>query len=276
MSKTILDLTKGDLRRLFSETGLRAEDIDNAVRDYERYLTSSLFDIGTLSHNEIKALGEEGFLESVINTIGGDKLFKKLEEIIRDYLRYINYKKQIAETYQETKDWHTVISTTVYSDVKEAQEAFIDYLEEVYHTKVKDAKHLQNLTGITHLDSYNPKTKQYETPETEEGAKQNALRELEETLIGCRYSKYFRALQKALQEGAKYNDLLQIKPQDYGLPETWSGCLASDQDSSILWAIEDTFLIGEPNTSVRPDLRAIAREIEAPYSVLMEAHKKCN
>jgi hypothetical protein len=275
MSKTILDLTKGDLRRLFSETGLRAEDIDNAVRDYERYLTSSLFDIGTLSLNEIKALGEEGFLKSVINTIGGDKLFKKLEEIIRDYLRYINYKKQIAETYQETKDWHTVISTTVYSDVKEAQEAFIDYLEEVYHTKVKDAKHLQELTGINYIGNYNKETKQYEDTNTEEEGKLNALIELEETLIGARYSKYFRALQKALQEGAKYKDLLQIKPQDYGLPETWSGCLASDQDSSILWAIEDTFLIGEPNTSVRPDLRAIAREIEAPYSVLMEVHKIC-
>jgi hypothetical protein len=275
MSKTILDLTEGDLRRLFSKAGLRAEDIDNAVKDYERYLASSLTDIGPLSLNEIKALGAEGFLESIIEIIGGDKPFKKLEEIIRDYLRYINYKKQIAETYQETKDWHTVFSTTVYSDVNEAQEAFIDYLEEVYHTKIKDAKHLQKLTGINYIGNYNKETKQYEEIKTEEEGKLNALRELEETLTGCRYSKYFRALQKALQEGAKYKDLLQIKPQDYGLPKTWSGCLASDQESSILWAIEDIFLIGEPMTAIRPDLRAIAREIEAPYSVLMEAHKIC-
>jgi hypothetical protein len=276
MSKTILDLTEGDLRRVFSKAGLRAEDIDNAVRDYERYLTSSLTDIGPLSLNEIKALGEEGFLESVIEIIGRDKPFKKLEEIIRDYLRYINYKKEIAETYQETKDWHTVFSTTVYSDVNEAQEAFIDYVEETYQTKVKDAKHLQKLTGINYIGNYNKETKQYEETNTKEEGKLNALRELEGTLIGCRYAKYFRALQKALQEGAKYKDLLQIKPQDYGLPETWNGCLASDQGSSILWAIEDTFLIGEPNTSVRPDLKAIAREIEAPYSVLMDAHKICN
>ena len=167
---------------------------------------------------------------------------------------YIKHLKEIREAYEESKDWNKVISTAVYSDVDEAQEAFIDYVEETYQTKVKDAKHLQKLTGITE--------------ETLEG--------LEETLNKARYSKYFRALEKALQEGVKYKDLLQIKPQDFGLPKTWRGCLGSDQYSYILWAIENAFLIGEPNTSVRPDLKVIAQEIEAPYSVLMDAHKICN
>jgi len=138
-----------------------------------------------------------------------------------------------------------------YSEVKEAQEAFIDYVEETYQTKVKDGKHLQKLTGITE--------------ETLEG--------LEETVINSRYSKYFRALEKALQEGAKYKDLLQIKPQDFGLPKTWSGCLGSDQYSSILWAISFEFLLDDPaGLMLLPSPRVIAKEIKAPYSVIMDAY----
>jgi len=168
---------------------------------------------------------------------------------------YIKHLKEIRETYEESKDWDKVISTAVYSDVDEAQEAFIDYVEEVYKTKVKDGKHLQKLTGI----------------------KEETLEGLEETVINSRYSKYFRALEKALQEGAKYKDLLQIKPQGFGLPKTWSGCLGSDQYSSILWAISFEFLINEPDSlMLLPDLRSIAQEIEAPYSVLMDAYKLTN
>ena len=204
---------------------------------------------------------------------------KKLESSGGDYSEATlrNYKKQIAETYQETKDWGVVFSTSVYSDVEEAQESFIDYVEETYQIKVKDGKHLQELTGITHLDSWDSKASKYITPETEEEAKENAIRELEETVINSRYSKYFRALEKALQEGAKYKDLLQIKPQDFGLPKTWTGCLSSDQYSSILWVISFEFMIHESGSlTLLPDLRSIALEIEAPYSVLMDCYNLTN
>ncbi len=180
----------------------------------------------------------------------GMKLESSGEETLRDYL---NYKKQIAETYQESKDWDKVISTAVYSDVTASMEAFIDYVEETYQTKVKDGKHLQKLTGIKEVE------------------------ELEETLINARYNKYFRALRKALQEGAKYKDLLQIKPKDFGLPNTWSGCDGSDQYSSILWAINYEFLIENVGLLFYyPGLRSIAEEIEAPYSVLMDCYRYTN
>ena len=251
MDKEIFDFSEIQLKEIFSNAGLNSQDIDKAIADYMRYRESELSSLSLLSYKELQSLGAEALYENIKELRSGENI---LRDILIHYLRYLNYKKEIAETYQESKSWDKVITTAVYSDVKEAQEAFIDYVEETYQTKVKDGKHLQKLTGITE--------------ETLEG--------LEETVISSRYSKYFRALEKALQEGAKYKDLLQIKPKDYELPETWSGCLGSDQYSSILWAIEDTFLIGEPNTSVRPDLKAIAQEIEAPYSVLMDAHKICN
>ena len=182
----------------------------------------------------------------------GMKLESSGEATLRDYL---NYKKQITETYQESKDWGVVFSTSVYSDVVASMEAFIDYVEETYQTKVKDGKHLQKLTGI----------------------KAETLEGLEETVIKSRYIKYFRALEKALQEGATYPELLKIKPKEYGLPEKWNKVLGSDQYSSILWALSFEFLINEPGSlMLLPDLRTIAEEIQAPYSVLMDCYNLTN
>ena len=246
------DYSEVTLRDIFTQAGLNSDLTERAIRDYQRYRESELSSLSILSGNDIRQIGAEAFADKVRNLRSGGEIVAK---ILRNYLRYLNYKKQIAETYQESKDWEVVFSTSVYSDVKEAQESFIDYVEETYQTKVKDGKHLQKLTGITE--------------ETLEG--------LEETVINSRYSKYFRALEKALQEGVKYKDLLQIKPQDFGLPKTWSGCLGSDQYSSILWALSFEFLIDEPaSLMLLPDLRSIAQEIQAPYSVLMDCYNLTN
>jgi len=243
------DYSEVTLRNIFTQAGLNSDLTERAIRDYQRYRESELSSLSILSYKDLQSLGAEAL---------ADKVRSRGEiaaEILRDYLRYINYKKEIAETYQESKSWDRVITTAVYSDENEAQEAFIDYVEETYQTKVKDGKHLQKLTGIT----------------------EETLESLEETVINSMYSKYFRALEKALQGGAKYKDLLQIKPQNFGLPKTWSGCLGSDQYSSILWAISYEFLINEPASLILlPDLRSIAQEIEAPYSVLMDCYNLTN
>lgn len=268
------DYSEVTLRDIFTQAGLNSDLTERAIRDYQRYRESELSFLTILSGDEIRQIGAEALADKTMKLRRGVEI---VEEILRDYLRYLNYKKQIAETYQESKDWGVVFSTSVYSDVKEAQESFIDYVEETYQTKVKDGKHLQILTGITHLDSWDSKAGKYITPDTEEEAKENAIRELEETVIRSRYSKYFRALEKALQEGVKYKDLLQIKPQDFGLPKNWSGCLGSDQYSSILWALSFEFLINEPTSlMLLPDLRSIAQEIQAPYSVLMDCYNLTN
>jgi len=174
--------------------------------------------------------------------------------------------KGITEAYSKSKSWEDVITSGYFnSDEATSMEAFIDYVEEIYKTKVKDAKDLDKLTGIKSLLSKEPNIEKGKEPT------------LEYILTRAKNSKYFRALKKALQEGAKYKDLLQIKPQDYGLPKTWSGCLDSDQYSSILWALSFEFLINEPGSlMLLPDLRSIAQEIEAPYSVLMDCYNLTN
>lgn len=268
------DYSEVTLRDIFTQAGLSSDLTERAIRDYQRYRESELSSLSILSGNEIRQIGAEALVDKIINLRRGGEIVK---EVLKGYLSYLDYKKQIAETYQESKDWGVVFSTSVYSDVNEAQESFVDYVEETYQTKVKDGKHLQKLTGITHLDSWDSKASKYIAPDTEEEAKDNAIKELEETVINSRYTKYFRALEKALQEGAKYKDLLQIKPQNFGLPKTWSGCLGSDQYSSILWALSFSYLINEPaSLMLLPDLRSVAQEIEAPYSVLMDAYSLTN
>jgi hypothetical protein len=180
---------------------------------------------------------------------------------------------QITETYQKTKDWATVFKTEVYSDSYNAQEIFIDYIEEVYQTKIKDIKQLQELTGITHLDSWDKKLKDFK-PVGEAEAKENAIRELDESLTRARYNKFSRAIGKALDEGAKYKDLIQVKPKDYGLTESWDFCSAPDQYTTILRAISNAYLLGEPGfTVIAPKPRDIAEDLEAPLSVIMDAYR---
>jgi hypothetical protein len=161
--------------------------------------------------------------------------------------------KGITEAYSKSKSWEDVISSDYFnSDGNSSMEAFIDLVEDVYKTEIKDTKQLDKLTGLITLL---PKELT-----------------LEYILTSSRYSKFSRAISKALEEGAKYKDLIQIKPKDYGLPETWSGCLSSDQYTTILWAISFSYLLNEPGfTVLAPKPRDIAEDLEAPLSVVMEA-----
>lgn len=89
-----------------------------------------------------------------------------------------------------------------------------------------------------------------------------------------RYKTYLYYL---LTTGAKYKDILLIEPKDFNLPEQWSGILATNKEEVILWAIGFTYLINETGgLMMLPSLRAVANEIEAPYSVLMKCYKIFN
>lgn len=270
MNNEIKDFSATQLRGFFSGIGLSPDLTEKAIKDYERYRASELNELFFLSASELRDIKT---LKDVINRKkikNGDEV---VEEILRDYLWYIDTKSKIAETYQKTKDWGTVFTTDVYSDSSKSQESFIDYIEEVYQTKIKDIKQLQELTGIYKLNSWDESLKDFK-PVGEDEAKQNAIRELDETLTRARYNKFSRAIGKALDEGAKYKNLIQIKPQDYGLPESWKYCLASDQYTTILWAISLDYFLREPGFIVlAPKPRDIAEDLEAPLSVVMDIIK---
>ena len=278
------------LRELF-EARLRAglnkgepltpEGIELMIERVLTYLEGSLKDL---------PLGPELDTETIRKRLKDSEGY--LDRICEEAQRYVDYRKKIDEAYQESQNWGDVFGTHVYEYVEEAQEAFIEAVEEKYQTKVRDAKHLSELTGITELYNYWDNGGFLEDEQAEALAKKTkrplksfkatpkqsrdeALRQLEETLTTSRSAKYHRALYIALQSGAKYEDLMAIDPGSYGLTtEPWQTWGMNTRKASVLMTIGDAFLMYEPGgLMLRPGLRAIAEEVQAPYSEIMEAYK---
>jgi len=248
--KIILSEGEDKIKHFFSEKGYTKDEVEDLIVAFNKYVISGNKKLSLLSVTQLQDLGAEGIIEEFLSNT--DEI---AEAISSSFHHYQRYKKKIIDTYQESKSWDKVITTAVYEETQEGNEPFLDYVEEFYHTKVKDAKHLQKLTGIT--------------AETLEG--------LEDTILKAKICRFERALEIALKKGAKYKDLLQIKPKEYGLPEKWKTWREGDQYNSIIWAIAEEFLIFEPGgLMMLPSLKIIAKEIDAPYSVVMDAYKDVN
>ena len=253
--KEISRFIQEQITKLLKETGLSNKDINELVENYLKYIEkepSRLNDLLSTKdelHEYEEDVSKIDDLSKIIAKMRKER--KEIGSIVVDCFLYIKHKRTISEIYEKTTNWNEVIA--VVSEDCPFEEAFIDYVEETYNTKVSDAKCLLELTKIQ--------------------AEEESFSSLEEIIQNSRYSKYRRALEVALQKGAKYRDLLNIKPQDYGLSDIWNGCLSSDQYSSILWTLNLVYSIDElyiRGFTRLPSLRSIAREIEAPYSVVMD------
>ena len=235
--------TEAQLRELLLEYGIEQEDINSAMRDIERYL-----------------LAGYGWEEAIFNDETGDalKVWKMtisygvadlinspniLPDIVQRYSTYKKSLQRIRDSYQETKDWDSVITTVVYVDDKQSQEAFIDLVEEIYQVKILSAEQLRDLTGIT----------------------KESLEGLEETLQNSRISRYKRGLSQLIRTGGSYQDLLSLDPGRYQLPVSMQGEIIR----AVL--IREYGLNEMSYTSLLPDIRTVAEDLKAPYSVLLEA-----
>jgi hypothetical protein len=261
------------LKDILSGVGLEPQLIEAFIVDYQRYRYGGLARLSTLSSKFLSEIGSKRGREEMLKALTPPS--KVINKLLSQYIRYIDYKTQIAQTYQETNSWYDVLSTHVYRDSSGANESFIDYVEEVYQTQLKDVKHLQELTGITELDTWDSKSGKYVDPKTEQESKENAIKELQDTLTTARANKYKRALESAIQGGATYTELLQIKPQDYGLPEKWLeyGSMEYDQARALQEVIASEYLLFSPGgLMLFPGLRAIAEDLQAPYSVILDSY----
>jgi hypothetical protein len=195
------------------------------------------------------------------------------------------YKKSyegLKALVDEGKDWKYIF-TEIDEDHNFLNNIFIRLIEEHEEVAITSAKQLQELSGITELygywDEVTEETKPYKgiKKPTKKEAQEEAVIQIEDTFIQGMYDRYFTTLEGMLEAGAKYKDLLLIEPKHFNLPETWSGTLSKDKYNTMLWAISFTYLIDEPaGLMMLPDLRSIAKEIEAPYSVVMDCFKLFN
>ena len=195
------------------------------------------------------------------------------------------YKKSyegLKALVDEGKDWKYII-TEIYSDEDYLNNIFIRLIEDKEGVTITSAKQLQELSGITEMYGYwdngTEETKAYKGVKkpTKKEAQEEAKLQIEDTFIQGMYDRYFNTLEDILEAGGKYKDILLIEPKYFNLPETWSGTLSNDKYSTMLWAISFTYLIDEPaGLMLLPDLRSIAEEIEAPYSVIIDCFKLFN
>jgi hypothetical protein len=164
---------------------------------------------------------------------------------------YARRRKTIEEKYQQTKSWDAVITSVVYYDEPTTQEAFIDTVEEVYGTKVKDPKHLLELTGIS-VDW---------TAATLKNFLQLCIYTNHEVKLGD-------AIEHDLKCGAKYSDILKYELKDYGLPEAWLDWYGheTNKEDVIKMAIYYAFELGDdyPDT----DIKKVEEHLEGPFDLV--------
>lgn len=92
------------------------------------------------------------------------------------------------------------------------------------------------------------------------------------------YQNYIKALEEAIEAGAKYEDLLKMDPREFNLPE-------QENKNAIFEAIGNAFNLtykipqNEENAefnyhlfSFVPGLSVIAEDIGAPLSVIMDCY----
>jgi hypothetical protein len=279
MSELIHDkVVKEILQELKGETGKKQPFAERLVNSYLQDLVAQA---QLLLKSGIKV---ESLQEYYLQEIRGRIMDNVVEALIKssefkDSLYKKSYER-LKALGDEDKSYGDLFAE-IYEDEPYLNEIFVRLVEETEGVAITSAKQLQELTGITEIYGYWDEKKGETVPygdkkPTKKEAQDIAFKQIEETFTSAMSYRYSKALEDILEAGGKYSDLLQVKPSFFNLPEIWSGCLPTDQYSSILLAIEKVFLIGEPNTSARPDLKAIAQEIDAPYSVLMDAHKISN
>lgn len=160
----------------------------------------------------------------------------------------------IESVYLENKDWSIVLRSNTYLNQAGSKEYLIDYVEELHKTKITSAKQLQELLKVD----------------------EDLFDEVEYAFTVSNYKKYLAALKNAIESGNEYKDLLKITPDKFNLPDKWYGCFSSDKDSTILRAIGEQFHLEKLLLSQLPGLRTLAKEIKAPYSILMDAYESIN
>ena len=178
------------------------------------------------------------------------------ESLHNDSVIYFKSLQGFTKLITSSNNWKELVKSDYFRSEEEfSMEAFITCIEQIYKTEIQSSIEIEKLTKI--------KSFLHEEEEIN----------LEEILFMSNLSKYNRALIKKLTEGGNYNDLLQMEPMHYNLPREWKGRRANNKKECILWSIAFVYFINEPaGLGLLPSLKLIAKDIKAPYSVLMDVN----
>ncbi len=173
---------------------------------------------------------------------------------VKENSKEVNRSNTIESVYLESKNWNIVLRSNDYVNQAGSKEDLVDYVGKLYKTKIRTAKQLQGLMKVN----------------------EDLFDEVDYAFTVSNYNKYLAALKSAIENGKKYEDLLKISPSKFNLPETWYGCVSTDQYTTILTAIGNQFHLKNGELLELPSLRKMSEELKAPYSVLMDAFEYAN
>lgn len=186
---------------------------------------------------------------------------RKLTSLEFWYARYFRAKQSIENTYVTLGNWETTLMA-VDIDNPDSMAAFLELAEDKFKTTVKDAKHFMELAGIS---------------ANSEAGLPDIIGEIQNIITQGRECKYHMAVEEAIENEAKYEDLLRMEPMDYNLPDTWDSLGSYGSPASkhtiISAAIAASFQLYESELGdvARASIRDVAEELQAPISVILDA-----
>jgi hypothetical protein len=204
--------------------------------------------LGLEDLQKITEQGKEQLKDRVVQLMLNSK---ELQETV-----YTKLYQRFQALVMDGKTWEEVLEEVAIDDNDES-EIYVRLVEE--HTG-RSITSPRDLLEATKLDKSNKE-------------RQEELEELYYQAVTNRYEAFLEALLKG--EGT-YNDLLLVKPRQFGLPDTWTvRGREYNQTKVIYYAIAYVFNMSE-SFFIRPTLRDIAQEIQAPYSVIMDVYEEVN
>ena len=241
------------LQKKLQEALIPAERAEEFLQDFIRFLTGS---------PEIPSLS---FKETIyFSSFSKKSIFRdhKKRSNLKGYLSYIWDKGEIAE-YVDDWGWSMdLLNKHKLKSHTENPEPLIDYIEQQHQEKLRDEDHLAELLELPELKDEKLKTSQKE-----------ALRNL---IYEAKFAKYGRALDITIESGGSFDDLMEVDPSIYALPDQWEGVYSYDRYSTVLLTISLWFNLKSPRMTATPSLRYVAKELKAPYSVMMDLHSLVN
>lgn len=209
--------------------------------------------------------------------------------LCQDTLLTIKVIDEIDSRLAKGETYNDVFYSIIYFDDTVSNHAFLNHVEERFKTEIKSRKQLYELAELKPCTFEEYKKDIEENGDGEEvGTREEflATQEAQDPYLMALAARYALALDKILREGGKYKDLLAINPQSFGLPEKWSypydvGRIVNQEkgwgantskEGMILKAISLCFNLNEWS-HYRIPLRELADNLEAPYSVILEASR---
>lgn len=178
---------------------------------------------------------------------------------------YQKFFDEITENYKKKQDWNKVIEKS-FSPHITYMAALVDYVEEFYEITVENGEHLQktimlNKKSIERIEMF-----------FTIGYGKGTIFDI--MIADQKYTKYLRDLENAIQNGAMYKDLFDIKSMKFATMIQKKKYPTTNQYDTIIMVIANVFHIKKENElQFYPNLRVVATEMEMPYSAAMDIYE---